>query len=188
MKTLNGHREGGPNIEYKIVKVINKQMQDIISILIQELKTSTSDLLIADLNLLDDYTQNNVQKLEENIKILDQQILRIFEETKDKGDSLIITSLYGLKEELTVNHKNYVLNFSEKVPFIMIDREKSKNTAFVSGTSINDLASTIFNHLGMPGYKSFILMKKGASKGKANLIYAILILLIIAMLLKLFVF
>ncbi len=178
---LNGYREASPKLEFKVVKIVNSQMPDVTSILFQEIQNGQNELIIADLNLLDNYKKNEVSILENNLRVLDQQILAIFNKTKELNHSLIITSLYGLKEEIQMDHKKYLINFSQKVPFIMVDNVKSKNTAFASGTTINDLASTIFNHLAIPGFASFIVSRSKGGK-KAKLIYAILIILIAVML------
>lgn len=184
---LNGYREKSPVIEFKTLTKTNDIFVETTTSLLNEIETGQNELVFADYNALDGYRKNEIETIVENFKKMDNALATIITKCQEKEYSLIFTSLYGIKEEVQIDHIKYILNFSEKTPFIMMDKVKSRNTAFIAGTTINDLASTIFNHVDIKGFRSFIVPRKKGGKSKTNLIYLILIVLIIAMLLFTFI-
>lgn len=183
---LNGYQEQSPILEFTELEIGEDAFKELTSTLLNEINSGTNELIIADYNLLDKYKPNDVDTIISNLKKLDDSLGVILADCLAKENTLIFTSLYGIKEEVQIEHIKYLLNFSEKVSFIMVDKVKSQNTAFISGTTINDLSSTVFNHLGISGFKSFIIPKGRTSKSKNNLVYLILIGIIILMLIMLF--
>lgn len=179
---LNGYREKSPLIEFKLLKVQQNSFAELTKFALSEIANGENELIIIDYDACINYKQNEVATLIENFKNLDKAVADISADSLARKNTLIITSLYGVKEEIQVEHVKYSLNFSEKVPFIMVDHFKSKNTAYISGTTINDILETVLNHLSVPGFKSFIVTRKKGGKHKANLVYLILILLIVFML------
>ncbi len=177
---LNGYREKSPVIEFKAYNLTENAIAETTAALIQEINTGQNELIFADYNAMHMYKQNEVGTIIDNFKKIDEALGQIIKLCLEQEHTLIFTSLYGLKEEVQIDHVKYLLNFSEKVPFIMMDKVKSRNTAYISGTTINDLSSTIFNQAGIKGFRSFIV-PKGKTKAKNNIIYIILILVIAAM-------
>ncbi len=183
--SLNGNRGGvSPFIEAKALKVQTDPFLEMTQVVLNEIETSPNDLIIVDYNLLWNFKGKDPNIIHDNLFKLDSCLRTVFDKIKEKNYTLIVTSLYGIKEEIKVGDDIGVINFSEKVPFIMIDPHKSRNTALIAGTTINDIASTVFNHLGIEGFGSFIAKKSGGKKGK--IVYIILILMIVLMILCVF--
>ena len=83
---------------------------------------------------------------------------------------LIFTSLYGLKDSFMLDNKDEVLDYSKKVPVIVIDDEYSKNTASMMVISIAQISSTILYLLGDANAHTFMTLKKRSSKATNRLI------------------
>ena len=101
---------------------------------------------------------------------------------------MYITSGYGINEALYNNKEELVnINFSKKVPFVIVDNEISKDNYSLSNGALSDLSTTIINSLeiqpmqGMIGKNLLIhrTISKSKKKKQNKLLLIVLILVII---------
>jgi hypothetical protein len=85
---------------------------------------------------------------------------------------LIFTSLYGIKESVMVDNEEKLVNYANKVPFIVVDDVYSKNTAHLLTDSLSNVSKTLLYLMGDTSSKTMLVLK-----GKKN--NALLIALII---------
>ena len=143
------------------------------------------DLIIADYSIVDGNKQRNTENIKAALTSIDKNIAQLYNAIIQKNGTIYITSAYGINEAL-YNHKEELVNvnFSKKVPFLIIDNEMSKNVYALQSGGICDLSTTIIANLeiqpmeGMTG-KNLVVTSSGKSK-KQNSKTLVLVVGIIA--------
>ena len=108
-------------------------------------------------------TCKTIDEIKEKLIQIDSVIGQIEKLTLEKDYGLFISSLYGMEKEL-MNSKLEVhkVNFSSKVPIIVVDKSYSKiNYSLLNGT-LYDLSNTIIKNINQ-NYKTKSLIKKKSS-------------------------
>ena len=78
-----------------------------------------------------------------------------------------------VKEDAEVNDEKVHINYSNRVPFIIVDDEYSKNTAYMLGDSISLISQTLLYICGDKTKKTMVTLR--GKKKKANPLQIILI-------------
>ena len=82
---------------------------------------------------------------------------------------LIFSSLYGVKEEAIIETKEkeqhkVLINYSNRVPFIVVDDTYTKNTAFIQGESISYISKTLLYIMGDKTQKTMLILRGNTKK------------------------
>lgn len=121
------------------------------------IKDSDYDLIIIN------YQVDNVEKVDElkdKLSKLDSILKVIHDFCVEKEISLFISSLYGMQKELAVdNFVKAVVDFSGKVPFIVVDPIFNKSNFMVTQGNIFNLADTIYTNINNK-YTGIVLIRK----------------------------
>ncbi len=149
-----------PNISYARVDVdfSLKKINDIIV-------NSEYDLIVIDYHIENAKT---VKELTDNLTNLDKLIGAVHDICVGNKVSLFISSLYGMKKEISVDNfmKAYV-NLSGKLPVLVIDPIfKKDNFTMVFGNAYT-LASTIYTNINNKYDSSEVLIRKKGYLSKA---------------------
>ena len=121
------------------------------------IKDSDYDLIIIN------YQVDNVSKVDElkdKLSNLDKILGVIHDFCVEKEISLFISSLYGMQKELAVdNFINAVVDFSGKVPFIVVDPIFKKSNFMVTQGNMFNLADTVYTNINNK-YSGIVLIRK----------------------------
>ncbi len=168
---LNGNKnEISPQINTKSVRIANDYFGEMTQVLLNEIQNGQDEVIIIDYDLAHNYKKGEVETLKENFRQMDKALRKVYEYTYKNHHMLIFTSLYGLKDSFMLDNKDEVLDYSKKVPVIVIDDEYSKNTASMMAISIAQISSTILYLLGDANAHTFMTLKKRSSKATNRLI------------------
>ena len=171
--------------------ILNKY-QMITSKLIEAINSDFYDLIIVDYSIVDGNKSRNTDNIKNALSSLDKCLSQVYNQVISRNGIIYITSCYGINEVI-YNHKDELVNvnFSKKVPFIVVDNELSRDVYSLSGGNLSDISVTVLNTLGVPlmdGMNGKNLISRKAvstSKKKKNnkllLILVIFIVLIAAL-------
>ena len=103
-----------------------------------------------------------MEKLKFNFGQMDKALRKVYEYTYSNNHMLIFSSLYGIKEEATIQTKEkdeykVLANYANRVPFIVVDNVYTKNTAIVGGDSISLISQTLLYLMGDKERKTALL-------------------------------
>lgn len=124
------------------------------------IKTSNKDLIILNYEI---DSCKNIKELETRLNSIDTIIGGITSTIIENNYTLYISSLYGLEKDL-INDKLEMcsIDFSLKVPLIIVDKLYKSNSYSLRDGNIYDLANTIYKNIN-DKYKVHSLIKKKAS-------------------------
>jgi len=172
---LNGKKnELSPFLETKSVRINNDYFAEMTQILINEIASGTNEVIIIDFNLLNDYKKGDFDKVKYNVGQMDKALRKVYEYTYSHNHCLIFTSLYGFKEEGLINNENVLINYSEKMPFIVVDNVYTRNTAVIQPDTISLISQTLLFMLGKK-CRTIVLLRKKKGGNKLIILIAILI-------------
>ena len=151
---------------------------------VEAINSDFYDLIIVDYQIVDENKQRNTNNIKTALTNLDKNINQLYNLIIQKNGTLYITSSYGINEAL-YNHKEELVNvnFSKKVPFVIVDNEISKTLYSLQSGGISDLSTTIISNLeiqpmeGMTG-KNLLLKSSGKSKKKQSKTLLIVVIII----------
>jgi len=125
--------------------------QLITSKLIEAINSDFYDLIIVDYSIVDGNKPRNTDNVKNSLSSLDKCLSQIYNQVINRKGILYITSSYGINEAL-YNHKDELVNvnFSKKVPFIVVDNELSPSSYSLTGGNLSDISVTVLNTLGVP--------------------------------------
>ena len=176
---LNGNKnEISPLLNTKSVKINNDYFAEMTQILLNEIKDGQDEVIIIDYNLLNDYKKGDIEKLKFNFSQMDKALRKVYEYTYSNHHMLIFSSLYGIKEEITIETKEkeehkVIINYANRVPYIIVDDIYTKNTAYIQGDSISLISQTLLYLMGDSSRKTMVVLR--GKKKKANPIQIIII-------------
>ena len=182
---LNGNRnEISPFLNTKSVKINNDYFAEMTQILLNEIQNGQDELIIVDYNLMHDYKKGDIEKLKFNFGQMDKALRKVYEFTYPNHQRLIFTSLYGIKEEAVVNDEKIYIDYANRVPFIVVDDEYTRNTAVVNNeSSIAAISQTMLHILGDKNKKTIVWLDgKGENGSKKIIIITIIIITAMALL------
>lgn len=165
--------------------------QMITSKLIEAINSDFYDLIIVDYSIVDGNKPRRTDNIKNSLSSLDKCLSQIYNQVISRNGILYITSSYGINEALYNSKDELVnVNFSNKVPFVVVDNELSPNTNSLMGGNLSDISVTILNTLGvslMEGMngKNLIVKLSGKSskKGKNKTILIVVLVLVVAVIL-----
>ena len=177
---LNGNRnEISPFLNTKSVKINNDYFAEMTQILLNEIQNGQDELIIVDYNLMNDYKKGDVEKLKFNFGQMDKALRKVYEYTYPNHQRLIFTSLYGVKEDAVVDEQKVTIDYANRVPFIVVDEEYTRNTAVVNNqSSIAYVSQTLLHILGNKTKKSIVFIDGKGEKGSKTIILVTAIIII----------
>ncbi|MBP3920725.1 MAG: hypothetical protein J6D28_04090 [Bacilli bacterium] len=151
----------------------------------EAINTNYYDLIVASFPIVDKTKVVNTENIKSSMISIDNCLHDIYNSVISLNGTLYITSCYGINEVI-YNHKNELVNvnFSKKVPFIIVDNELPLDQYGVVSGNLCDISTTILNNLsvpiqdGMTG-KNLLVKKTSGKKKKNNKILLILLVIII---------
>jgi len=148
--------------DLKYMPTDNNFIYDINSLL-NVIKNSSQELIIINYELED---CKNVEEIQGRLYKIDTIIGALYEYTKENNFGLFISSLYGMEKELYNNkYELCKINFSVRVPVVIIDNYLNKNTFTLREGSVYDLSNTILYNINAK-YKNTGLVKKKTALSK----------------------
>ncbi len=155
---LTGLRNTFDN-DLKYMPTDNNYIYDINS-LINVLNNSPQELIIINYELSDCKT---VEEIIGRLYKIDTIIGALYEYTKNNNYGFVISSLYGMEKEL-YNSKHILckVNFSVRVPVVIVDNYISKSNYTIKEGTIYDLSNTILYNITAMHKNSGLLKKKSA--------------------------
>lgn len=128
------------------------------------IKKSDFDLIIID------YQIDNIKSISElngKLSFLDRMLAFVHDYCISEKYSLFISSLYGMKKELLLDSrvKTWV-NFSSKVPFIVVDERFNKNNFTISYGDVYNLAHTIYTNINNSYSDGEVLIRRKSQISK----------------------
>ena len=159
---------------------------------IEAINSDFYDLIIVDYQIVDGNKSRNTDNIKTALTNLDKNITQLYNLIIQKNGTLYLTSSYGINEAL-YNHKEELVNvnFSKKVPFVIVDNELSKTVYSLQSGSISDLSTTIISTLeiqpmeGMTG-RNLLLKASGKSKKKQSKTLLIVVIFIVILAIAVF--
>lgn len=180
---LNGNRnEISSFLDTKSVKINSDYFAEMTQVLLNEIQNSQNEVIIIDYNLLNDFKKGDLDKLRFNLGQMDKALRKVYEYTYSNHHMLIFTSLYGLREEAIVEDSKVLVNYSNKVPFIIVDDIFTKNTAYMQADSISLISQTLLYLMGDKKRKTLTILKSN-NKSKKTMQSVLIILSIICIML-----
>lgn len=159
---------------------------------IEAINSDFYDLIIVDYQIVDGNKSRNTDNIKTALTNLDKNITQLYNLIIQKNGTLYLTSSYGINEAL-YNHKEELVNvnFSKKVPFVIVDNELSKSVYSLQSGGISDLSTTIISTLeiqpmeGMTG-RNLLLKASGKSKKKQSKTLLIVVIFIVILAIAVF--
>lgn len=159
---------------------------------IEAINSDFYDLIIVDYQIVDGNKSRNTDNIKTALTNLDKNITQLYNLIIQKNGTLYLTSSYGINEAL-YNHKEELVNvnFSKKVPFVIVDNELSKTVYSLQSGAISDLSTTIISTLeiqpmeGMTG-RNLLLKASGKSKKKQSKTLLIIVIFIVILAIAVF--
>ncbi|MBQ7104990.1 MAG: hypothetical protein IJN90_03960 [Bacilli bacterium] len=183
---LNGNRnEISPFLNTKSVKINNDYFAEMTQILLNEIQNGQDEIIIIDYNLMNDYKKGDVEKLRFNFGQMDKALRKVYEYTYKNHHRLIFTSLYGVKEEAIVKEERVLINYANRVPYIIVDDEYTRNTALLAGDSISLISQTLLYVSGDKKRRTMVILKGKGSSGNLKILLIGFIILVIMIVVKL---
>lgn len=162
--------------------------QLITSKLIEAINSDFYDLIIVDYSIVDGNKPRKTDNIKNSLSSLDKCLSEIYNQVISRNGILYITSSYGINEAL-YNHKDELVNvnFSKKVPFVVVDNELSPSSYSLIGGNLSDISVTVLDTLGVPlmegmNGKDLIIKNYGKTgkKGKNKTVLIIAVILVLA--------
>lgn len=162
--------------------------QLITSKLIEAINSDFYDLIIVDYSIVDGNKPRKTDNIKNSLSSLDKCLSEIYNQVISRNGILYITSSYGINEAL-YNHKDELVNvnFSKKVPFVVVDNELSPSSYSLIGGNLSDISVTVLDTLGVPlmegmNGKDLIIKNSGKTgkKGKNKTVLIIAVILVFA--------
>lgn len=152
---------------------------------IEAINSDFYDLIIIDYQIVDGNKKRNTDNIKAALTNLDKNITQLYNMIIQKNGTLYLTSSYGINEAL-YNHKDELVNvnFSKKVPFVIVDNELSKSVYTLQSGGISDFGTTIISSLelqpmeGMTG-KNLLIKLSGNNKKKQTKTLLIIVIFVI---------
>lgn len=171
---------------------IQNKYNMITSKLIEAVNSDFYDLIIVDYQIVDGNKKRNTENIKNTLMCLDKCLIQIYNGVINKGGMFYITSCYGINEAI-YNQKDELVNvnFSKKVPFVVVDNQLSRDMYSLSSGNLCDISVTILNSLEIPvmeGMTGKNLLNTLSVKGKKKNNKSILILLIFVIVILVLVF
>lgn len=142
--------------------------QMITNKVIEAINSDFYDLIIVDYSIVDGNNPRKTENIEASLSSLDKCIAQLYNLIIGKNGIFYLTSPYGINETLYNKRDELVnVNFSKKVPFVVVDNELSPASYNLSGGNLSDISVTILNTLGVPlmeGMTGHNLIVAGAGK------------------------
>jgi bisphosphoglycerate-independent phosphoglycerate mutase (AlkP superfamily) len=165
--------------------------QLITSKLIEAINSDFYDLIIVDYSIVDGNKPRKTDNIKNSLSSLDKCLSEIYNQVISRNGILYITSSYGINEAL-YNHKDELVNvnFSKKVPFVVVDNELSPSSYSLIGGNLSDISVTVLDTLGVPlmegmNGKDLIIKNSGKTgkkgKNKTVLIIAVILVLVVGL-------
>lgn len=153
---------------------------------IEAINSDFYDLIIVDYQIEDNTKQRTTENIKNALINLDKNITQLYNAVIQKNGMLYLTSAYGINDVMYNNKEELVnVDFSKKVPFVIVDNELSKdNYSLISGT-LSDISTTILNTLeippmdGMTG-KNILLKIKNKKVNNKTLLIIIIAIVVLA--------
>lgn len=129
-------------------------------VLINTISSAPQELIIVNYDITDCKT---LEEIKDKLAKIDVVIGKVYEYAMANDGGLFITSLYGMeKDVLNSRHEVCKVNFSARVPVVIVDKLLSKvNYTFIEST-LYDLSNTIFWNLNKSFKNSGIIKKKSS--------------------------
>lgn len=191
INSLNGFRaEYKSNLNILPIDTVNDRFNMITKYLLAYQEQNLYDLIIVDYDLLSEQDRQDIPTLKRNMNVVDGCLGAVFNKAQEKNQDLIITSLYGEVGRLNLVDREMVnINFSEKTPLIIsgkgIERELME---FKGECSVTNLASLLYNRLGIDTKKKIFGEKNKKAKNKKMNLMIVVALLIMVLLLVAYYF
>ena len=149
------------------------------------------DLIIVDYHIIDRNKQINTENIKATLSSMDKNLAQLYNSVVGKNGLLYVTSSYGINEVL-YNHKEELvnINFSKKVPFVIVDNEMSKDNYMLQSGGLSDLSATILSTLEIPKMEGmtgqnllfYRTVSKTKKKKQTKLLLVVLIIVVILVL------
>ena len=153
---------------------------------IEAINSNYYDLIIIDYPIVDGNKNRNTENIKNALISLDKNITQLYNSVIQRNGTIYITSSYGINEALYNSKEELVnVNFSQKVPFIVVDNEMSKLVYSLTNGGISDLSTTILANLeiqpmeGMTGKNLITKSSRKTKKKNSKTILIIVVFLII---------
>lgn len=187
-KTLNGFKPTfSPNVSVWPIEDQKNRFESLSQYLAAYINQDVYDLIIADCQLYNPKVdERTIDQLKKNMSDLDKCLNITYNQVLAKNYRLIATSLYGLRQAFKLTVTMETVDFSQKVPFLLIDKEiRRVDIVFKPEPTIIDVARIIAISFGCPMPNDLIVIETPKDKKKKNrkklllIIVPILLLLII---------
>lgn len=181
---LNGGRtEFKSNVSVWPITDKKKRFETIGQYLAAYINQNAYDLIIVDCQLYEpDADERTIAQLKNNLKEIDKCINITYSQVMNKGYRLMITSLYGLRYTFKLTSTMELADFSEKTPFLLIDKEIRKvDAVFKSTGTFIDVAKLIAISFGCSMKNGLLVLPEdqdGSSKKKKMLLLIPIIVLL----------
>ena len=145
------------------------------------------DLIIVYYTLMNHTDKKEIPTLKKNMSTIDNCLGAVYNKAQEKGQDLIITSLYGEVGKLSLVDREFVnVNFSEKTPLIVTGKGIARGIyQFAPGISLTKLASLLYTQLGMqvknPVFGEKLTGKKNNKLNQLIIIFGVLAIALVFM-------
>ena len=131
--------------------------------LVNLLNNISQELIIINYDLDDCKT---IEEITARLYKIDTIIGSLYEQSKKNNNGLFISSLYGMEKELyNSKHALCRVNFSVRVPVLIVDNHLNKSNYVLKEGSVYDLSNTILFNINS-SYKNSGLVKKKSALSK----------------------
>ena len=186
--TLNGfRREYKSNLNICPVEVKEDHFNIITKYLLAYQEQNMYDLIIVDYSLMTHIDKKEIATLKKNMSTIDNCLGAVYNKAQEKGQDLIITSLYGEVGKLSLVDREFVnVNFSEKTPLIVTGKGIARGIyQFAPSISLTKLASLLYTQLGMqvknPVFGEKAVGKKNNKLNQLIIIFGVLAIALVFM-------
>lgn len=185
-KCLNGFRETfKSNLSVWPIETNVNRFDSISQYLAAYINQDAYSLIIVDCELYDPtIDERTVEQIRKNLRGIDKCINIAYNCCMEKNYRFIGTSLYGIKQTFKLTKTMELIDFSAKVPFMLIDKEiRMVDVVFKSEGTFIDVAKIIAISFGsnMPN-NLMVLSSPLAKEGKNKKMNQIVIIAVVALL------
>ena len=150
---------------------------------------NTYDLIIVDCELYEpSVDEKSIAQIKKNLEELDKCVNIVFTQVMDKNYRLMFTSLYGIKSKFKLTETMELVDLSQKVPFLLVDKEIRKvDLVFKKYGTFLDVARLIATTYGNKMKNELVVLdsddeKKSTNKKKLLILIPVVALLILIIL------
>ncbi len=186
-KSLNGFKGAfASNVSVWPIEDRKNRFESLSQYLAAYINQNVYDLIIADCQLFDPLVdERTVEQVRKNLGELDKCLNIVYNQVMDKNYRLIATSLYGLRQTLKLTTTNELVDMSQKVPFLLIDKEiRPVDIVFKKEGTYIDVAKIIAISFGSYMPNDLVVIDAPGQKrkgGKKKLIILLPILLLLVL-------